>query len=45
MSDRSVINALLAAQSFGVVVPKKAFVFENMVMRNTINKYSVKSSK
>ena len=42
MSDRSVINALHAAQSFGVVVPKKAFVFGHMVMLNTINKYSVK---
>ena len=45
MGDRSVINALHAAQSFGVVVPKKAFVFGNMVMLNTINRYSVKSSK
>ena len=42
MSDRSVINALQAAQSFGVVVPKKAFVFGHMVMLNTIHKYSVK---
>ena len=40
MSDR-----LHAVQSFGAVVPKKAFVFENMVMLKTINKYSVKSSK
>ena len=39
MSERSVINALHAAQSFGVVVPKKAFVFGHMVMLKTINKY------
>ena len=42
MSDRSVINALHAAQSFGVVVPKKAFVFGHMVMLNATYKDSVK---
>jgi len=36
MSERSVINALHAAQSFGVVFPKKALVFGHMVILNAI---------
>ena len=44
MSERSVINALHAAQSFGVVVPKKAFVFGHMVMlKNIFNRLPTES--